>query len=100
MVEGDAFTSSSWICTFTLVTLFSQRPTVQSSSRQKGEETFKEEKMAINIDNGKVVLNIDLGTSVATKAYVGFSCHYIADDWDMQSTGPTTMPLEDIHCNL
>lgn len=93
MIEDEGFTT--WICTFTLVTLFSQRPTVQSSSRQKCEVTFKDEKMAINIKNSKLVLNIDLGTSVATEAYVGFSCHYIADDWDMQSTGPTTMPLQD-----
>lgn len=93
MVEDDSFTT--WICSFTLVTLFSQRPTVQSSSRQKCEETFKEEKMAININNSKLVLSIDLGTSVATEAYVGFSCHYMADDCDMQSIGPTTMPLQD-----
>lgn len=92
MVEDDGFTT--WICTFTLVTLLSQRPTVQSSSRQKCEETFKEEEMAINVNNSKLVLNTDLG-SAATEAYVGFSCHYIADDWDMQSMGPITMPLQD-----
>ncbi|CAM4573621.1 unnamed protein product [Leuciscus chuanchicus] len=34
---------------------------------------------------------------VATEAYLGVTCHYIIDDWEMQSICLTTLPLQDRH---
>lgn len=49
-------------------------------------------KNAIKATNSK----IDVWISVATKAYLAITCHYI-DDWDMKSVYFTTMPLVDRH---
>uniref|UniRef100_A0A8C5N3T4 BED-type domain-containing protein n=1 Tax=Gouania willdenowi TaxID=441366 RepID=A0A8C5N3T4_GOUWI len=34
---------------------------------------------------------------VATEAYLGITCHFLGDDWEMQSLSLTTMPLEERH---
>ncbi|CAJ1057872.1 PREDICTED: zinc finger BED domain-containing protein 1-like, partial [Xyrichtys novacula] len=39
----------------------------------------------------------DAWTSVATKAYLGITCHYIGDNWEMESVCLTTLPLQDRH---
>lgn len=54
-------------------------------------------KTAINTNNSKLALTTDVWTSVATEAYLGVTCHYITDDWNMQSICLTTMPLQDRH---
>lgn len=54
-------------------------------------------KTAINSNNSKLALTTDVWTSVATEAYLGVTCHYITDDWNMQSICLTTMPLQDRH---
>ncbi|XP_054861960.1 uncharacterized protein LOC129347772 [Amphiprion ocellaris] len=61
------------------------------------EETFKEVKTAINTNSSKLALTADIWTSVANEAYLGVTCHYITEDWDMQSVCLTTMPLQDRH---
>uniref|UniRef100_G3PNR8 Uncharacterized protein n=1 Tax=Gasterosteus aculeatus TaxID=69293 RepID=G3PNR8_GASAC len=64
---------------------------------RKYEVTFTEVKTAINTNNSKLALTTDVWKSVATEAYLGVTCHYITDDWNMQSICLTTMPLQDRH---
>lgn len=44
-----------------------------------------------------VALTTDIWTSVATEAYLGVTCHFLGDDWEMKSFSLTTMPLEEMH---
>lgn len=64
---------------------------------KKYQDTFQGVKSAIKATNSKIALTADIWTSVATEAYLGITCHYIGDDWDMKSVCLTTMPLEDRH---
>jgi hypothetical protein len=65
---------------------------------RKYEETFNEVKTALNNgNNSKLAFPTDVWTSVAIEAYLGVTCHYITDDWDMKSICLTTMPLQDRH---
>lgn len=61
------------------------------------KETFQEVKTAININNGKIGFSTDVWTNVATEAYLSVRCHYITDDWDMQSICLTTMLMQEEH---
>ena len=44
-----------------------------------------------------VALTTDIWTSVATEAYLGVTCHFLGDDWEIKSLSITTMPLEERH---
>nr|XP_055029935.1 E3 SUMO-protein ligase ZBED1-like [Misgurnus anguillicaudatus] len=44
-----------------------------------------------------VALTTDIWTSVATEAYLGVTCHFLGEDWEMKSLSLTTMPLEERH---
>ncbi len=64
---------------------------------RKYQETVQEVMTAINNNSSKIALTTDAWTSVATEAYLGITCHFITDDWNMQSVCLTTMPLQDRH---
>ncbi|XP_077062361.1 E3 SUMO-protein ligase ZBED1-like [Siphateles boraxobius] len=95
MVEDDGFTKM--IHTLNPGYTLPSRTHFTKLMERKYEETFKEVKTAINTNNSKLALTTDVWTSVATEAYLGVTCHYITDDWDMQSICLTTMPLHDRH---
>lgn len=95
MVEDDGFTKM--IHTLNPGYTLPSRTHFTKLMERKYEETFKEVKTAINTNNSKLALTTDVWTSVATEAYLGITCHYITDDWDMQSFCLTTMPLHDRH---
>ncbi len=95
MVEDDGFTKM--IHTLNPGYTLPSRTHFTNFVERKYEETFKEVKTAINTNNSKLALTTDVWTSVATEAYLGITCHYITDDWDMQSFCLTTMPLQDRH---
>lgn len=59
--------------------------------------TFQRVRSAIKATNSNISLSTDVGTSEATEAYLGITCHDIRGVWNMESICPTTMPLED--CN-
>ena len=45
--------------------------------------------------SSKITLTTDAWTSIATEAYLGVTCHYINDNWEMVSFVLCTKPLED-----
>ena len=63
----------------------------------KYKQTFQAVKSDIKGNQSKIALTADVWTSVATEAYLGITCHYIGDEWNMKSICLTTMPLEEIH---
>lgn len=44
-----------------------------------------------------VALTTDIWTSVATEAYLGVTCHFLGDDWEIKALSLTTMPLDERH---
>uniref|UniRef100_A0A8C5NCM1 BED-type domain-containing protein n=1 Tax=Gouania willdenowi TaxID=441366 RepID=A0A8C5NCM1_GOUWI len=48
-------------------------------------------------ETDSIALTIDIWTSVATEAYLGVTCHFLGEDWGMESHSLTTMPLEERH---
>ena len=95
MVEDEGF--NRMICTFNPGYTLPSRPHFTKLMERKYEETFMEVRTAINTNHSKLALTADIWTSVANEAYLGIPCHYITDDWDMQSICLTTMPLQDKH---
>ncbi|KAA0721473.1 hypothetical protein E1301_Tti020703 [Triplophysa tibetana] len=95
MVEDYGFTKI--IHTLNPIYTLPSRTHFTKLMERQYEETFKEVKTAINTNNSKLALTTDVWTSVATEAYLGITCHYITDDWDMQSFCLTTIPLQDRH---
>lgn len=59
----------------------------------KVKETIKEVKSALT-------LTADVWTSHATEAYLGVSCHFISEDWEMKTLNLATMPLEERHSGV
>ncbi|KAF3840380.1 hypothetical protein F7725_019097 [Dissostichus mawsoni] len=45
--------------------------------------------------SSKITLTTDAWTSIATEAYLGVTCHYINENWEMVSFVLCTKPLED-----
>ncbi|KAL7854971.1 hypothetical protein SRHO_G00033500 [Serrasalmus rhombeus] len=95
MVEDEGF--NRMICTFNPGYTLPSRTHFTKLMERKYEETFKEVRTVINTNHSKLALTADIWTSVANEAYLGITCHYITDDWDMQSICLTTMPLQDRH---
>lgn len=45
----------------------------------------------------QITLTTDAWTSIATEAYLGVTCHFIHQDWDLPSYILTKMPFEEPH---
>ncbi|XP_065816547.1 E3 SUMO-protein ligase ZBED1-like [Labrus bergylta] len=63
----------------------------------KYETTLSKIKSARKLTNSKIALTADAWTSVATEAYLGITCHFINDEWELTSFYLTTMLLEERH---
>ncbi|XP_070402868.1 E3 SUMO-protein ligase ZBED1-like [Nothobranchius furzeri] len=61
------------------------------------EDTLENLKKNIKKRSSKVTLTTDAWTSIATEAYLGVTCHYIDDNWEMVSFVLCTKPLEERH---
>lgn len=64
---------------------------------QKYETSLAKVKDALKATENKIALTTDAWTSVATEAYLGITCHFISDGWELTSFCLTTMPLEERH---
>lgn len=78
-----------------MISTFNPRYTLPSRTyfmkmmeRKKLKKTLKE--------TDSIALTTDIWTS-ATEAYLGVTCHFLGQDWEMESHSLTTMPLEERH---
>lgn len=55
----------------------------------KSKNTIKE--------TDSIALTTDIWTSVATEAYLGVTCHFLGEDWEMESYSLIKIPLEERH---
>lgn len=61
------------------------------------QSTLKDLKKDLQKRSSKITLTTDAWTSIATEAYLGVTCHYINDNWEMVSFILCTKPLKDRH---
>ncbi|XP_057706031.1 E3 SUMO-protein ligase ZBED1-like [Corythoichthys intestinalis] len=59
------------------------------------EMTEKLKNMLQDIDC--VALTTDVWTSLTTESYLGVTCHFLGEDWEMKALNLTTMRLEERH---
>nr|XP_055065281.1 E3 SUMO-protein ligase ZBED1-like [Misgurnus anguillicaudatus] len=64
---------------------------------EKKHRDITEKLKAVLKQTEYVALTTDIWTSVATEAYLGVTCHFLGEDWEMKSLSLTTMPLEERH---
>ncbi|KAL7386842.1 hypothetical protein ABVT39_014639 [Epinephelus coioides] len=64
---------------------------------EKYETTVERLKNKLKDSTSKITLTTDAWTSVATEAYLGVTCHFINDNWELTSYNLTTMPIEERH---
>lgn len=61
---------------------------------QRGLDDLKEN---LKRRSSKITLTTDAWTSICTEAYLGVTCHYINEKWEMVSFVLCTLPLDDRH---
>ncbi|KAI7790056.1 putative zinc finger BED domain-containing protein 4-like, partial [Triplophysa rosa] len=94
MVEDDGF--KAMISTFNPKYELPSRTFFMKKMEKKYECIKGKLKKALQ-ETDSIALTTDIWTSVATEAYLGVTCHYLGEDWEMLSHCLTTMPLEERH---
>lgn len=92
MVEDKGFTDM--ISTFNPKYNLPSR-TYFTQLMEKKHRDITEKLKAVLKQTECVALTTDIWTSVATEAYLGVTCHFLGEDWEMKSLSLTTMPLEE-----
>ncbi|XP_073710072.1 E3 SUMO-protein ligase ZBED1-like [Misgurnus anguillicaudatus] len=94
MVEDDGF--KAMISTFNPKYELPSRPFFMKKIETNYECIKGKLKKSLK-ETDSIALTTDIWTSVATEAYLGVTCHYLGEDWEMLSHCLTTMPLEERH---
>ncbi|XP_061578646.1 zinc finger BED domain-containing protein 4-like isoform X2 [Cololabis saira] len=96
MVEDDGF--KQMIQTFHPGYTLPSRTHFTKLIEEKYETVVSDIKATLKLINkNKIALTADAWTSISTEAYLGITCHFISDDWELTSLCLTTMPLEERH---
>lgn len=95
IVEDEGF--RAMVKTFQPGYILPKRTCFTNMMEKKYEDEFQKVKLALSSSSTMVCLTTDAWTNVATEAYLGITCHFINDDWELISYIFTTMPLEERH---
>ncbi|KAL7387336.1 hypothetical protein ABVT39_022228 [Epinephelus coioides] len=95
VVEGVDF--QEMLATFRTGYTLPSRRHFTSMMEEKYETTVERLKNKLKDSTSKITLTTDAWTSVATEAYLGVTCHFINDNWELTSYNLTTMPIEERH---
>lgn len=95
IVEGQGF--REMINTFHTGYTLPSRRHFTDLMEKKYITTLERVKAKIKNVTSKLTLTTDAWTSIATEAYLGVTCHFINQDWELTSYSLTTMPLEERH---
>lgn len=95
MVDDDGF--KQMIQTFHPGYILPSRPHFTKLIEEKYETAVSDIKDTLKLNKNKIALTADAWTSVSTEAYLGITCHFISDNWELTSLCLTTMPLEERH---
>ncbi|CAK6977530.1 zinc finger BED domain-containing protein 1 [Scomber scombrus] len=75
-----------------------KRCAIFTSMMEKKYETSVEKlKNKLKNATSKISLTTDAWTSLVTEAFLGVTCHFIDDNWDLVSFNLTTLPMEERH---
>uniref|UniRef100_UPI003AAD97D9 E3 SUMO-protein ligase ZBED1-like n=1 Tax=Centroberyx gerrardi TaxID=166262 RepID=UPI003AAD97D9 len=94
MVEDEGF--EKMISTFNPRYALPSRTYFMKMMEKKYEEIKGKLKNTLK-ETDSITLTTDIWTSVATEAYLGVTCHFLGEDWEMESHSLTTMSLEERH---
>lgn len=72
-------------------------PSRRMMMEEKYMTTVERLKNKLKDSTSKIILTTDAWTSVATEAYLGVTCHFINDNWELTSYNLTAMPIEERH---
>ncbi|KAM3862404.1 E3 SUMO-protein ligase ZBED1-like [Diretmus argenteus] len=95
IVEGQGF--REMIKAFQPGYTLPSRHCITNLMEKKYEATLEKVKAELKKVKSKITLTTDAWTSIATEAYLGVTCHFINQDWELTSYSLTTMPLEERH---
>ncbi|XP_076849046.1 E3 SUMO-protein ligase ZBED1-like isoform X2 [Brachyhypopomus gauderio] len=95
IVEGQGF--REMIKTFHTGYILPSRRHFTDLMEKKYVATFERVKTKLKNVTSKITLTTDAWTSIATEAYLGVTCHFVNQDWELTSYSLTTMPLEERH---
>ncbi|KAJ4930290.1 hypothetical protein JOQ06_019295 [Pogonophryne albipinna] len=98
MVDGEGF--REMIRQFNPEYILPSRTHFTHLMEKKYEATLLKVKETIKEVKSALTLTADVWTSRATEAYLGVSCHFISEDWEMKTLNLATMPLEERHSGV
>ncbi|KAI4801496.1 hypothetical protein KUCAC02_019391 [Chaenocephalus aceratus] len=98
MVDGEGF--REMISQFNPEYILPSRTHFTHLMEKKYEATLLKVKETIKEVKSALTLTADVWTSRATEAYLGVSCHFISEDWEMKTLNLATMPLEERHSGV
>ncbi|XP_063762122.1 E3 SUMO-protein ligase ZBED1-like [Eleginops maclovinus] len=95
IVEGEGF--REMVNTFHSGYTLPSRRHFTDLMEKKYVATMDKVKSEVKKSLSKLSLTTDAWTSLATEAYLGVTCHFINENWELTSFSLTTMPLEERH---
>lgn len=95
IVEGEGF--KEMLATFQPGYTLPSRRCFTNMMERKYETSLGKLKNKLKMASSKISLSTDAWTSLVTEAYLGVTCHFIDDNWDLVSFNLTTLPVEERH---
>lgn len=95
VVEGEGF--KGMLTTFQSGYTLPSRRHFTSMMERKYETSVEKLKNKLKNTTSKISLTTDAWTSLVTEAFLGVTCHFIDDNWDLVSFNLTTLPMEERH---
>ncbi|CAI5686607.1 unnamed protein product [Oreochromis niloticus] len=95
VVEGEGF--KEMLTTFQPGYTLPSRRHFTSMMERKYETSVEKLRNELKKATSKISLTTDAWTSLVTESYLGVTCHFINDNWDLLSFNLATLPVEECH---
>uniref|UniRef100_A0A669DR08 Uncharacterized protein n=1 Tax=Oreochromis niloticus TaxID=8128 RepID=A0A669DR08_ORENI len=95
VVEGEGF--KEMLTTFQPGYTLPSRRDFTSMMETKYETSVEKLRNELKKATSKISLTTDAWTSLVTESYLGVTCHFINDNWDLLSFNSATLPVEERH---
>nr|XP_054604938.1 E3 SUMO-protein ligase ZBED1-like [Nothobranchius furzeri] len=95
VVEGEGF--KEMLTTFQPGYTLPSRRHFTSMMERKYQTSVEKLRSELKKASSKISFTTDAWTSLVTESYLGVTCHFINDNWDLHSFNLTTLPVEERH---
>ncbi|XP_078028245.1 E3 SUMO-protein ligase ZBED1-like [Epinephelus lanceolatus] len=95
IIEGEGF--KEMLTTFNQGYSLPSRRHFTSMMEEKYETSVEKLRNKLKAVNSKISLTTDAWTSMVTEAYLGVTCHFIDEKWNLVSCNLTTLPVDEQH---